>query len=48
MAHADKAKRKTLAVNDILSACGDMEFDSFVPMLNDALKRNLFIGQFDS
>jgi len=48
VAHADKAKRKTLAVNDILSACGDMEFDSFIPLLNDALKRNLFIKPFDS
>merc|ERR1712127_786450 len=38
VAHANKSKRKTLAVNDIISACGDMEFDSFVPSLNEALK----------
>lgn len=38
VAHANKCKRKTLAVNDIIAACGDMEFDSFVPSLNEALK----------
>lgn len=38
VAHANKAKRKTLAVNDILAALNDMEFDSFVPPLNESLK----------
>lgn len=38
VAHANKAKRKTLAVNDIFSAISDMEFDSFNQPLKDALK----------
>jgi hypothetical protein len=36
--HANKAKRKTLAVSDILAAIGDMEFEQFVQPLNEALK----------
>ena len=36
--HANKAKRKTLGINDILAAIGDMEFDSFIEPLKEALK----------
>jgi DNA polymerase epsilon subunit 3 len=36
--HSLKSKRKTLAVNDILAALEDMEFDSFIGPLNEALK----------
>jgi histone H3/H4 len=36
--HANKAKRKTLAVKDIISAMTDMEFDLFIKPLNEALK----------
>ena len=36
--HANKAKRKTLAVNDIISAITDMEFEQFIQPLNEALK----------
>lgn len=42
MTHANKAKRKTLGINDILSAISDMEFDSFIEPLKEALK-SLFI-----
>lgn len=36
--HSLKSKRKTLAVNDILAALEDMEFDSFIGPLNEVLK----------
>jgi hypothetical protein len=39
--HANKAKRKTLAVSDIVNAIGDMEFEQFVQPLNEALKSKL-------
>jgi hypothetical protein len=41
--HANKSKRKTLAVNDILNAIDDMEFESFIQPLNDALKGFKFV-----
>jgi histone H3/H4 len=45
--HSNKAKRKTLAVNDIFSALGDMEFDSFVAPLNEALKSIKLLQHFE-
>ena len=38
MTHANKAKRKTLAINDILAAISDMEFDAFVEPLKESMK----------
>ncbi|CAF1117226.1 unnamed protein product [Brachionus calyciflorus] len=47
VSHANKAKRKTLAVNDIISAISEMEFDSFVQPLNEILqyRKNNLGGQ---
>lgn len=41
VAHSNKSKRKTLAVNDIMSAIGEMEFDSFIQPLNEILQCKL-------
>lgn len=36
-AHATKVKRKTLLGADVLAAMGDMEFEHFVPDLQESL-----------
>jgi len=38
VSHSNKAKRKTLGVNDIFSAINDMEFDSFANPLKTSLE----------